>query len=124
MFTITGEAIILNTGIFPKFIIPEDQHIIIDLLFSGQQVDTFFADQTRVDRRKGKQISFQKIITPTRAIVSSSREYVKNVDDEIYVANPWDIILWDDEDSPADYAIPIPPKPVRNPQCDEQEVVE
>jgi hypothetical protein len=124
MFTITGEAILLNTGFFPRFVFPSDQHINIDLLLSGQQVDNFFADTTWVDKRRGKQISFQKIITPTKAIVSSSREGVKNVDDEKYAANPWDIIERDDEESPADYAIPIPPKPIRNPKCDEQEVAE
>lgn len=84
---------ILNGQTFPEFYIPDDQEIQISLLFSGQEVDTFFVHEYRVKDRDDYAESFHKIMFDEWPIISyASTHYGEenNMSENTYkLGNPW-----------------------------------
>ncbi len=70
-----------------QFQISDGGYINIQLAYSGENIDSFQADSTGIN----KNISFHKIIS-TREILATTTWYSQNVTSE-YLANPWYVFL-------------------------------
>jgi len=106
--------ILLNEGEFPQFSIPDDQEIQISLIFSWQQIDSFFAHQYWVNKRDDYWVSFHKILTQNWPVItwSLSNDDANLSEDTYNSANPW--VLYTYADEIIDYGI----SPENSPQED------
>ena len=99
--------IVLNEWNYKKFSIADTKEIQISLMFSWEEVDTFFAHEYRVKFRDNWEVSFHKILTSggsivTRAYSNDKANIVDPTEDSEPYANPW--VLYTYGDGIVDYS--------------------
>ena len=90
--------IILNEWNYKKFSISDTKEIQISLLFSWEEVDSFFVHENRVKERDNENMSYQKVMSEWNLVTTWSYFY-EDKDEERknilpwYVASPWAFII-------------------------------
>lgn len=110
MFKNISEILVNADGNIPTFSIPDDEEILLELIYDEKIIDTFFVNKYRVERRNDYQVSFHKLLTDIWPIVtraaSNDTENIK----KYLQANPW--IFYTYAEDIVDYAYPPGQKPL------------
>ena len=94
MFDFEGDVnILLNQWNYKKFSITDTKEIQISLILSWEEVDSFFVHENRVKKVDNEKMSFQKVISNWKFVVtwslfSEEDEDMKNIR-PWFIANPW-----------------------------------